>query len=78
MNSGEIKLTALGFWEAFRGVEIRCNGRVICKAAAYELARLGRINKNGYKVTFTEKPGWKEGKLIRQKEYSKYLDSLIF
>lgn len=66
------------FLQEYKGIEFRSNGRVICKAAAWCLLRLGRWDKNGYKVTMQPKPGWENGDLKSSKDYDKYFETLNF
>lgn len=69
-------MTYWEFCEEYRGMEFKSDGRVICKAAAFELHRLGRWQKN--KVTAREKPGWEGGKLVKSRDYDRYFEQLTF
>jgi hypothetical protein len=70
--------SATDFFIKFRGKEFKDNGKLICKAAAWELYRLNRWQAKGHRVTFTDKPGWVDGKLVKSREYDRYFEQLTF
>ena len=73
------KITSVtDFFIQFRGKEFKDNGKLICKAAAWELYRLNRWQAKGHMVTHKDKPGWNKGELKNGLRYSMYLMSIEF
>jgi len=56
------------------GMEARYQGKVICKAQAYEIEKTGK----GSWIEWHEKPGWKKGILFDDVLYQEYRQAVLF